>query len=108
MTHTRTAADTEEVNDELRQAVKLVHRGFEAEGHPACKLSAALEATGGYATVAKKKAAPKIFLDRSEDKSLTVKAGNNLKLDIPVSGDNVNVKWRRGPKVSRSRYIPTS
>lgn len=72
--------------------------GFEAEGHPACKLSAALEATGGYATVAKKKAAPKIFLDRSEDKSLTVKAGNNLKLDIPVSGDNVNVKWRRGPK----------
>lgn len=122
--------------------------GFEAEGHPACKISAALETC--YATVAKKKEAPKIYrafmmvnrlsgcvskkhntgkqkkrskrqkrpkmpklrqqsqsywsymnalyLDRSDDKSITVRAANNLKLDVPLAaGTNHKVIWRRGP-----------
>lgn len=70
--------------------------GFEAEGYPACKISAALETC--YATVAKKKEAPKIYLDRSDDKSITVRAANNLKLDVPLAaGTNHKVIWRRGP-----------
>merc|ERR1711981_1135730 len=69
--------------------------GFQAEGHPACKISAALDTC--YATVQKKKEAPKIFLDRSDDKSITVKAGNNLKLDVPLTGSNHKITWRRGP-----------
>lgn len=72
--------------------------GFEAEGHPACKLSAALEATGAAVTVEKKREAPKIFLDRSEDTSLTVKAGNNLKVDVPGLTDKSKVRWVRGAK----------
>jgi hypothetical protein len=69
--------------------------GFTAEGHPACKISAALDTC--YATVQKKKEAPKIYLDRSEDKSITVKAGNNLKLDVPLTGSDHKITWRRGP-----------
>jgi hypothetical protein len=72
--------------------------GFEAEGHPACKLSAALEATGAYATVEKKREAPKILLDRSEDTSLTVKAGNNLKVEVPGLTNKSIVRWVRGSK----------
>lgn len=71
--------------------------GFEVDGQPSLKLSACLEATGGFATVSKKKEAPKIYLDRSEDKSITVKAGNNLKLDIPIQGDQVTAVWRNAP-----------
>ena len=74
--------------------------GFEVDGQPSLKLSACLEATGGFATVSKKKEAPKIYLDRSEDKSITVKAGNNLKLDIPIQGDQVTAVWRNAPAVS--------
>ena len=78
---------------------------FEAEGHPACKLSAALEASNGNVSVEKKREAPKIFLDRSEDTSIVVKAGNSLKLDIPVSGTDVKVTWRKGANVSKIQYV---
>merc|ERR1712088_1212962 len=78
---------------------------FEAEGHPACKLSAALEATGAMVSVEKKKEAPKILLDRSEDTSLTVKDGNNLRIEVNGLKENSTVKWVRGGKDDENAKI---
>nr|XP_002130191.1 myosin-binding protein C, cardiac-type-like isoform X2 [Ciona intestinalis] len=73
---------------------------FAAEDNPTCSITAALEMTGGHITVERKKAPPKIFLDHSlKDRSIQVRAGNKIKLDIPISGEPAPVpEWKKGPK----------
>lgn len=78
--------------------------GFKTEGKDVpMKLSAALEDDPKlFATVAKnrgRESGPKIFLSRTEDKSLTVKAGHNLKLDLPIKDiKNHPCTWFKGEK----------
>uniref|UniRef100_F7AV37 Myosin-binding protein H n=1 Tax=Ciona intestinalis TaxID=7719 RepID=F7AV37_CIOIN len=74
---------------------------FAAEDNPTCSITAALEMTGGHITVERKKAPPKIFLDHSlKDRSIQVRAGNKIKLDIPISGEPAPVpEWKKGPKL---------
>uniref|UniRef100_H2ZJW8 Myosin-binding protein H n=1 Tax=Ciona savignyi TaxID=51511 RepID=H2ZJW8_CIOSA len=75
---------------------------FAAEDNPTCSITAALEMTGGHITVERKKAPPKIFLDHSlKDRAIQVRAGNKIKLDIPISGEPAPVsEWKKGPKVA--------
>nr|CAB3264099.1 myosin-binding protein C, cardiac-type-like [Phallusia mammillata] len=83
---------------------------FAAEDNPSCAITAALEMTGGHITVERKKVPPKIFLDHSmKDRSIVVKAGNKIKLDIPISGDPAPVpEWKKGPKEGKQLAVPAT
>jgi len=44
---------------------------------------------------------PKIYLDHSlKDRAIVVKAGNKVRVDVPISGEPAPVPdWKKGPKV---------
>ncbi|XP_076805528.1 myosin-binding protein C, fast-type-like isoform X3 [Clavelina lepadiformis] len=83
---------------------------FVADDHPACSITAALEMTGGHITVERKKVPPSIYLDHTlKDRAIVIRAGNKLKLDIPISGEPAPVpEWKKGPKNGKQIAIPST
>nr|XP_039267422.1 myosin-binding protein C, cardiac-type-like [Styela clava] len=83
---------------------------FATEGSVTSSITAALELTGGHIVVEKKKVPPKIFLDNSQkDRAIIVRAGNKIKLDIPISGEPAPVpEWKKGPKDGPTETIPST